>query len=108
MKGYDFEGPLDLQAMLDAMLTSGFQARKMEWGGLGEVVCVFAFLLRRQQQHDRLRVRTIHPTVCVHLRFSLRVDEMIKFKKKKYTARRSRPNVSCGNLPLLKNATCLI
>jgi hypothetical protein len=26
VKGYDFEGPLDLQAMLDCMMTSGFQA----------------------------------------------------------------------------------
>ena len=26
VKGYDFEGALDLQALLDSMLTSGFQA----------------------------------------------------------------------------------
>ena len=31
MRGYDFEGELDLQAMLDAMMTSGFQATAFGW-----------------------------------------------------------------------------
>ena len=29
VRGYDFEGALDLQAMLDTMLTSGFQATQL-------------------------------------------------------------------------------
>ena len=29
VRGYDFEGPLDLQKMLDSMLTSGFQATQL-------------------------------------------------------------------------------